>query len=274
MKKQLLSLMAGLFLAFSSFGQLNNYSVGQTAPNFTVTDLHGHVHNLSDYAGKYVLIDLFAYWCGPCQAVSPIINSFYKKYGCNGYDVVVLAIEYEGSLAQTESYEAAYGGDASYPTPTVSGLAGGGGAVHSTYGPAAYPTIILIGPDGKFKNIDIWPISSIANIESAITSAGGGSVLVEHSCESLSIEDLAIQGLNIFPNPSNGNFTLEMEDESSNQVMIEVYSLLGNKLWEKQITSQAGMNSTEISLNSFASGTYLLNITTNGKTIVKNIQIN
>jgi thiol-disulfide isomerase/thioredoxin len=273
MKKLLLTLIAAGSFGLISNAQLNNLNVGQDAPNFTVTDIHGQTHTLSNYAGKWVLIDLFAYWCGPCQAVSPIINEFYKKYGCNSYDIIVLAIEGDGTLEQTENYENLYGGDANYPTPTASGLAGGGEAVHTTYGPAAYPTIILIGPDGKIKNEDIWPISGLSTFENAVTNAGGGSALVVHDCSALSVDEIAMTDLSVFPNPSNGNFTLEMELTSAGPVSFQMYNVIGAKVWESQKEGATGSNSFSISTTELQSGTYLLKASVNGAEITKTIQI-
>ena len=56
MKKQLLMLLVAASTAFYSSAQLNNVSVGQDAPDFTVTEIHGQSHTLSDYAGKYVVL--------------------------------------------------------------------------------------------------------------------------------------------------------------------------------------------------------------------------
>jgi thiol-disulfide isomerase/thioredoxin len=273
MKKLVLSLFVVVSLGLTTNAQLNNFNVGQTAPNFTVTDIHGHSHSLSDYANKWVVIDFFTYWCGPCQQTSPIVNSFYKKYGCNGYDIIVLAIEGDGTLAQTENFENLHGGDANYPTPTVSGLDGGGKAVHTTYGPAAYPTLILIGPDGKIKNEDIWPISGVETFENAITSAGGGSALVVHDCGALSVEEMALADLNVYPNPSNGNFTLEMELASAGTVSIQVFNLIGAKVWESLKTGTSGSNSFAVSTTELQSGTYLLKASVNGTEIKRTIQI-
>ena len=80
-----------------------------------------------------------------------------------------LSVEYEGTTQQTVDFENANGGDLNFPTPTASGLDGGGGAVHSAYGPAAYPTIFLVGPDGLIKNEDIWPISGVSTFENAFS---------------------------------------------------------------------------------------------------------
>lgn len=267
MKKTTLFAFAALFLSANlSFAQLTSYSVGQTAPNFTVTDLHGDTHTLSNYAGKWVIVDMFAYWCGPCAQIAPIVNQFYKKYGCNGYDVIVLAIEYEGTTAQTEAFEVANGGDPNFPTPTVSGLDGGGAAVHASYGPAAFPTVVLIGPDGKFKNIDIWPIGSITEIETAVTNAGGGSALVAHTC-ALSTEELTLVDAEIYPNPVVGEATLSLNSPNAQTVKVSVISMNGNVLQTTEHTLEGGVNQLNINVNGLASGSYFLNIVSENETL-------
>lgn len=254
--------LAGAFLLglTSVNAQLSNYAVGDVAPNFTITDLHGHTHQLSDYAGKWVMIDFFAYWCGPCASIAPTINDFYKKYGCNGYDVVVLSIEYEGTTAQTQDFEDQYGGDASNPTPTAAGQTGGGAAVHSAYGPSAFPTVVLIGADGKFKNIDIWPISGVSTLEQAFVSAGGGGVLVEQNCLA-GIEELSVGSFNVFPNPIADKGTFSFTASSSERLVIETYSLAGERLNSSVYTTSSGVNEVEIDLTGQAAGTYLLKVT-------------
>lgn len=275
MKKILLSLFALAAISTASNAQLNNLNVGDVAPNFTGTDIHGNSHTLSAYAGKWVIVDLFAYWCGPCAAVAPTINSFYKKYGCNGYDVIMLSVEYEGTHQQTVDFENANGGDLNYPTPSISGLDGGGGTIHTAYGPAAYPTIILIGPDGLIKNEDIWPISGVSTLENAVTSAGGSAALVVNNCDALAIEELTISDLNVYPNPSNGEVTLQISSPNSDVLSIEVYDLIGAKVWsQNEVNVAGGQNEIALSITNITSGHYILKASnTNGNIVSQAIQI-
>lgn len=260
MKKLFTSLTVALLFSGAASAQLNNFSVGQTAPNFTVTDLHGDQHALADYSGKWVMIDFFAYWCGPCAGIAPIVNEFYVKYGCNNYDIVVLALEYEGTTAQTQAFEDANGGDPNHPTPTVSGLDGGAAAVHSTYGPAAFPTVVLIGPDGKFKNIDIWPIANISAIETAFTNAGASSAMVTHSCAA-SVDEMTLSASSIYPNPTTGNATLNIEATISQDINVRVVSLNGQILSEATANVTSGSNQIAVSMEDLDAGSYLVQVT-------------
>lgn len=268
-------LLFSLLLTFGSQAQLNNFSVGQTAPNFTVTDLHGHTHNLSDYAGKWVMVDFFAYWCGPCAATAPIINDFYKKYGCNSYEIVVLGLEGEGTTAQTQTFEDANGGDANYPTPTVSGLDGGADAVHAVYGPAAFPTIIIIGPDGLIKNEDLWPITSITSIENAFTSAGASSAMVVNSCTTANIEELQLTNASIFPNPGKDVLNFSVSSMNTTDLEMEIYGVDGRKL--SALNTQklvGGENKIQLNVSNLSEGNYILQAkTTEGFVLKHNFQI-
>ena len=260
MKINFYTLLASLlFIPFVSHSQLNNFNVGDAAPDFTITDIHGQTHTLSDYSGKWVMVDLYAYWCGPCAAVAPTVNEFYKKYGCNAYDVIVLSIEYEGTTQQTVDFENANGGDLNFPTPSASGLDGGGGAVHSTYGPAAYPTIFLVGPDGIIKNEDTWPISGVGTFESAFSAAGGQDALVPHEC-SAGIDEASLGNINVYPNPSNGKFTIDLSDNITEDVQVELISLVGQRVFSKLHCTSVNGNSIEINTKSIELGSYLIRI--------------
>ena len=88
--------------------------VGGTARNFTVTNrANNQPINLTGFAGKILVIDFFAYWCGTCQDASPDVETNIQKYyasrGGNAYGVpvVVLAASIDASSpSQTDAFVA------------------------------------------------------------------------------------------------------------------------------------------------------------------------
>src|SRR5690606_2909390 len=141
MKKPLLTLLASVAITISGTAQIQNYTVGQTITDFTVTDTYGTVHNLYTYTaqGKWVILDFFFDTCPPCQSTSPIFSELHEKYGCNGGDIICIAMN-NGSDNDAEviAYENNYGGTSVHP-PAISSQ-GGAGAVDTDLNPAAYPT--------------------------------------------------------------------------------------------------------------------------------------
>ena len=59
------------------------------APDFTVYDLEGNAHKLSDFRGKPVLLNFWASWCGPCQMEMPDFQKFYESHGDQVHFVIV-----------------------------------------------------------------------------------------------------------------------------------------------------------------------------------------
>jgi len=70
---------------------IDSKSANTIAPNFTAVELNGKKTNLSDFKGKYVLLDFWASWCLPCRESNPHLIELYKKYNKAGFDVIAIA---------------------------------------------------------------------------------------------------------------------------------------------------------------------------------------
>lgn len=236
MKKILLLALLGVF-TFTASAQIQNYSVGQTVNDFTVTDTKGNVHNLYTYtaAGKHVFLDFFFTTCGPCQATNPTWNEFYDKYGCNSGDVICISINAGiDNDAAVIAYENTYGGSFSH-TPAVS-TDGGCAPVDTDFNPTAYPTYCLVGPDNKLKNGDIWPINGVSTFEGAFPA---GFSPTPAPCSAVGIdENENALSLNVFPNPSTGHVNINYSSKAGTST-IEVVDILGKVIYSSTIEKAA-----------------------------------
>lgn len=69
----------------------------------------------------------------------------------------------------------------------------------------------------------------------------------------------------LYPNPSNGNFTLELNLQQDDTALIEILDITGKSIYQQQLQVAAGMNQLPVSLNQIAAGTYLLRLKTSTK---------
>ncbi len=80
-------------IALDEFIKAQDFGVGSIAYHFQLPALHGGKISLKDYRGKYVLLDFWASWCGPCRGEIPFIAELHKKYKNNKLQIIGISMD-------------------------------------------------------------------------------------------------------------------------------------------------------------------------------------
>ena len=118
-------------------------AVGQPAPDFTMNDRNGKPVALSSFRGKYIFLDFWASWCGPCRKENPNIVAAYSKFHSTKFDILGVSLD-----TKKEKWEEAITKD-KLTWNHVSDLKGWGNEAGKTYGIRAIPANLLLDKDGK-----------------------------------------------------------------------------------------------------------------------------
>lgn len=85
-----------------SAGPVAGLIIGESAPDFELTDQGGTTHTLKSYAGKYLILDVWSTTCGPCQMNMPHVLELQKQYGADKLEVLLLSMDMSYGLPDTE----------------------------------------------------------------------------------------------------------------------------------------------------------------------------
>jgi len=125
------------------YSRTKNLVIGGTAPDFTMKTHEGTDLNLKELRGKYVLLDFWASWCGPCRKENPNVVKVYNEYKDQGFEILSISLDKnKGRWLQAIKKD-------QLDWYHVSDLKGWSNRVGKMYNVHSVPYQILLDPDGK-----------------------------------------------------------------------------------------------------------------------------
>jgi len=131
-----------------------NAATGSHTVKASWPDIDGKVHSLSQYKGKWVIVNYWATTCPPCRKEMPELSSFHTRH--KDHDAVVLGINFE-DIPEAWLHEFLKTTKVSYPVLRSRPL------TLTPFGPVTVlPTTFIVSPDGKFMGRQVGTITAAA----------------------------------------------------------------------------------------------------------------
>lgn len=131
---------------------LNNakqVKLGKQAPNFSSRDLDNKIITLNDYRGKYVLLEFWSSWCGPCIYEMPILVKAYEKYKNEGFEIIGISLDTNRDTWKRKIKEK------NLAWTQISDLKGTQNEIAMLYYVSSIPQSFLLNPEGIIIEINL-----------------------------------------------------------------------------------------------------------------------
>ncbi|KAA9016205.1 TlpA family protein disulfide reductase [Sphingobium limneticum] len=122
--------------------RLDRSKAGTPAPDFAFLDPDGGKKTLKDFAGKPLIVNLWATWCAPCIAEMPTLDRIAATYGPKGLTVLTISQDNQGLKAAKPFFE-------KHPLPHLKGWADPENHLGFHYATGLLPTTVIYDAQGK-----------------------------------------------------------------------------------------------------------------------------